>query len=546
MPLLTELGMWILFCDYKYAAPTVLPFGELVIFSNTFDHTRSLDAWDLELVRRSISFYTPVYTRQQSMKRAKHFLMAAFILPALASSAQVYNILHSFGSQSRDGYGPATDLVLAGNTLYGATLSGGTNGNGTIFKINTDGSGYQILLSLTNGPIEGGMVLIGDTLYSTTYTGGANDNGSIFKIDTNGSGYAELHSFEATVPSAFGTNSDGNRPQGDLVTDGNTLYGTAQLGGPSGNGTIFKINTDGSGFTVIKAFSPTFLGTNNVSGNPIVTSGTNLDGARSVGSLVLDGGTLYGTTYKGGVSNGVVFSVETNGDNYTVLKYFPGITGPPNAGTNTDGAAPIAGLTLNGDTLYGTTVGGGAESLGVVFTLKTNGTGFANLHDFLVADGAFPRNSLLLDGATLYGTTAAGGITNRGTIFMLQTNGADFIVLRNFDNTSGSQCDAKFVLSSNILYATAVNGGSNSSGVVFGLTVLPHIMIDTNLGIRFGSFGFDYNGISNQTAIIDSTTNLSQPVWIPLQTNLLIGVPLHFGDLNAPQNSSTFYRIRSP
>jgi len=480
------------------------------------------------------------------MKRVIYFLLTAVFLQGFAASAQVYNILHNFGSQSHDGSGPAGDLVLVANTLYGTTISGGTNSNGTIFKINTDGSGYQILLSLTNGPIEGGMVLIGDTLYGTTYTGGANDNGSIFKLNTNGSGYAELHSFEATVPTVLGTNSDGNRPQGDLVTDGNTLYGTAQLGGPSGDGTICKINTDGSGFTVIKAFSQTFLGTNDVSGNPIVTSGTNLDGARPVGSLVLNGGTLYGTTFHGGISNGVVFSMDTNGDNYNVLKYFSGITGPLNAGTNSDGAAPIAGVTLSGDTLYGVTVGGGAESLGIVFTLKTNGTAFANLHDFQVADGGFPRNSLLLDGATLYGTTGVGGTTNRGTIFMLQTNGTDFTVLRNFDTTSGSQCDAKFVLSSNVLCATAVNGGSNSAGVVFGLTVLPHIMSDTNLGMRAGAFGFDYNGVSNQTAIIESTTNLSQGAWQPLQTNLLTGAPIYFSDPAFPQNPNAFYRIRSP
>lgn len=150
------------------------------------------------------------------MKRSIRILMAALSLHALACPAQVYNILHNFGSQSRDGSGPGSDLVLTGNTLYGTTISGGTNSNGTIFKINTDGSGYQILLSLTNGPIEGGMVLIGDTLYGTTYTGGSNYNGNIFKVNTNGSGYTELHSFEATVPSVLGTNNDGNRPQGDL------------------------------------------------------------------------------------------------------------------------------------------------------------------------------------------------------------------------------------------------------------------------------------------------------------------------------------------
>jgi hypothetical protein len=78
-----------------------------------------------------------------------------------------------------------------------------------------------------------------------------------------------------------------------------------------GSGTVFKINTDGSGFAVIKTFSATFLGTNNVSGNPFI-AGTNTDGARPIGGLVLDGTTLYGTTYHGGMSNGVVFAMQTD------------------------------------------------------------------------------------------------------------------------------------------------------------------------------------------------------------------------------------------
>ena len=208
------------------------------------------------------------------------------------------------------------------------------------------------------------MVIIGSTLYGTTNTGGSADNGDIFKINTDGSGYFEMHSFSATVPTIWGTNSDGERPQADLVTDGKTLYGTAGYGGANGNGTIFKINTDGSGFTVIKSFSATFLGSNNVSGNPLL-SGTNTDGAHPFGGLVLDGSTLYGTTYHGGTSNGVVFAVQTNGSNYTVLKYFSGISG---IGTNSDGAVPVSGSTLNGNSLYGVTVGGGAGAYWAMFS----------------------------------------------------------------------------------------------------------------------------------------------------------------------------------
>src|SRR5208337_330562 len=101
------------------------------------------------------------------------------------SEAQTYNILHNFGGSGYDGYAPLTDLVLNGNTLYGTTASGGTNGNGTIFKIHADGSGYGIIRSLTNGASpEGGMVLIGNTLYGTTFTGGSANNGSIFEMNT--------------------------------------------------------------------------------------------------------------------------------------------------------------------------------------------------------------------------------------------------------------------------------------------------------------------------------------------------------------------------
>jgi uncharacterized repeat protein (TIGR03803 family) len=477
----------------------------------------------------------------------KVLLLLLLTLPAPVQAQFTFTTLHNFGATYRDGYAPLSDLVLGSNTLYGTTASGGTNGNGTIFKINTDGSGYGILRSLTNSPSpEGGMVLVGNTLYGTMYTGGSANNGSIFKIDTDGSSFTELHSFSATVPSVFGTNSDGNRPQGDLVTDGSTLYGTADYGGTNGNGTIFKINMNGLGFTVIKTFSATFLGTNNVSGNPLA-SGTNTDGAVPSGGLVLDGSTLYGTTYHGGTSNGVVFAMQTDGSDYTVLKYFSCLNDKLGIGTNSDGAAPIAGLALSGDTLYGVAVGGGAGASGNIFSIKTNGAGFTNLHDFSwYSDGAWPRNTLLLDGSTLYGTTGAGGISNKGTIFMVLTNGANFAVLKNFDLIIGAQCDSKFVVSSNTLYGTAVNGGSKGSGVIFGLTVLPQVLSDGRFGIQTNAFGFDFTGISNQTAIIECSRSLFHPVWLPLQTNLLIGAPLYFSDTNFSQSPSAFYRIRSP
>ena len=137
------------------------------------------------------------------------------------------------------------------------------------------------------------------------------------------------------------------------MLNGSTLYGTTYYGGVSSNGVVFKINTNGTGFTVLKHF-------------PVLINGTNSDGANPRAGLIFNGNTLYGTTISGGVSsNGVVFKINTDGTGFTVLKHFPALIN----GINSDGANPFAGLILNGNTLYGTTAGGGSSGVGVVFSL---------------------------------------------------------------------------------------------------------------------------------------------------------------------------------
>src|SRR5205823_4451641 len=85
-----------------------------------------------------------------------------------------------------------------------------------------------------------------------------------------------------------------------------------------------------------------------------------------------------------------------------------------------------AGLTLSGKTLYGTAAYGGHYANGVVFSIKTDATGFTNLHSFGGLDGAWlggrqdvGPDSLILSGNTLYGTTRFGGSSGNGTIFSI-------------------------------------------------------------------------------------------------------------------------------
>ena len=70
--------------------------------------------------------------------------------------------------------------------------------------------------------------------------------------------FTNLYSFPTTVANSSHTiysNSDGADPEAGLILSGNTLYGTADAGGSSGNGTVFAVNTDGTGFTNLHSFT---------------------------------------------------------------------------------------------------------------------------------------------------------------------------------------------------------------------------------------------------------------------------------------------------
>jgi uncharacterized repeat protein (TIGR03803 family) len=180
-----------------------------------------------------------------------------------------------------DGSFPNAPLLLSGSTLYGTTSFGGSNGLGTVFKINTDGNGYSVLHQFANVPGDGrnpqsSLVLSGSTLYGTTL-GAARSNGSVFKVDTNGNGFAILYGFGLTP-------ADGYNPYSPLTLSGSTLYGTTSSGGSNNFGTVFRINTDGSGYQIVYNFA---------GGN----------GSNPKGALVLSASTLYG------IAGGFLFSL---------------------------------------------------------------------------------------------------------------------------------------------------------------------------------------------------------------------------------------------
>ena len=340
--------------------------------------------------------------------------------------------LHKFDGTppSSDGYTPDGGLVLSGDTLYGTTSQGGVFYNGTVFSVNTNGTGYTILRSFASSDgtgLQAGLVLSSNTLYGVAGYGGTGANvgsGTVFKLNTDGSSFQVLHDFSSIFS---GTNDDGAMPIAALLLSGDTLFGTTSQGGTGGAGTIFSLKTDGSDFTTLHTFSPTDA-----------ITGTNSDGASPASILILSGNTLYGTATIGGVSsNGAVFKLNTNGTDFTVLHNFTAGTGRSQSlqwptPTNDDGATPKGGLLLWNDTLYGTASQGGPSGTGTIFALGTDGTGFTVLHAFTdnTTAGWYPLGSLSLSDKTLYGTVQYGGPNNTaGAIIRLPVSAPPKLII---------------------------------------------------------------------------------------------------------------------
>ena len=311
-----------------------------------------------------------------------------------------FDTLYTFNAAISDGLGSFTNadgasprgtLVLVNGKLYGAANSGGTFGGGTIFSISTNGTGFTNLYGFSNGTDArspaAGLVRGGNTLYGTTLNGGTHNGGTIFKINTDGSGYGLIYSFTAISLS----NLDGFHPQAPLLLSGDTLYGTTYFGGTNAAGTLFKISTNGTGFTVLYSFK-----------EPTNQNDTlNVNGANPAGGLIISGNTLYGTTANGGKfddkgdEGGTIFKINTDGSGFTRLGAFTG---------RFDGSSPMTGLTLSGNLLYGTTSTAGNGSAGTVFQLDTNGSNFATLHTFAFQGGT-PMGDLLVTNNVIYGTS---------------------------------------------------------------------------------------------------------------------------------------------
>ena len=360
--------------------------------------------------------------------------------PARAQSSATLMTLRMF-SRIEGSLPQGSLLQAADGNFYGTTSSGGSGGQGTVFRITPTGE-LTVLHSFvtTDGASpDAGLVQGADGNFYGTTSGGGSGIGTVFQITPAGA-LSTLHNFNLT--------------DGDLVTgkvtigsDGN-FYGTTQLSGPGSVGTVFQLTPEGD-LTTLHAFN---------------NSGTNGDGSRPV-SGVTEGrdGNFYGTTLSGGVDNrGTIYKITPDGT-FTTLHAFA---------VSIDGQQPETELALGNDGSFYGVASSGPTRGGVVYRVTPEGD-LSVLHAFSNQypgsnNGYNPRGILVEDSAgNFYGITTAGGTSDHGTVYQLSPDG---VLTTLYSFTGGGDGGSPF---GGLVQGSDGNYYGTTSTTVFKLTLHP-------------------------------------------------------------------------
>jgi len=395
-----------------------------------------------------------------------------------------YKSLYKFTGGSNGAQPSGLIFDKLGN-LYGTAYSGGDHKGGVVFELAPTRAGgwkesvlysFCSLSNCADGTGPSNIVFdAAGSLFSTTFSGGTGGQGTVFKVTPNGEGR-----WSESVIYSFMGGQDGADPVAGLVFDqtGN-LYGTTSRGGGTGCGGY------GCGVVFELASRPDGSWTENVLhrfGGP--------DGAAPYASLVFDiAGSLYGTAGAGGAyGDGVVFKLTSNSDGSwteSILYSFCRL-----GGHCPDGSDPWAGVTFDqARNIYGTTLLGGGNCnpgyyfhpCGTVFRLTASSDGTwkeSVLHKFNAKNGGIPYGNLIFDQfGNLYGTTnayARGPCPGCGAVFRLSPRSGGRwgeTVIHYFYDRPGAHPTVGMIFdTAGNLYGTTYGDGNTTFGSIFEIT----------------------------------------------------------------------------
>jgi uncharacterized repeat protein (TIGR03803 family) len=156
-------------------------------------------------------------------------LTLLWMTTALVASAQTVTTLHSFSFD--DGANPDFETPTQGRdgNIYATTSIGGSKTTGcfcgTAFKITPQGTLTSFSFDGTDGAIPDAGLVLGRNglLYGTTSSGGASGNGEVFRLNSQTGALTVLHSFAG---------SDCASPEAPLTLGPvGKYYGTTNTGG---------------------------------------------------------------------------------------------------------------------------------------------------------------------------------------------------------------------------------------------------------------------------------------------------------------------------
>ncbi|HEY1683571.1 MAG TPA: choice-of-anchor tandem repeat GloVer-containing protein [Tepidisphaeraceae bacterium] len=333
------------------------------------------------------------------------FKATVFEIPAGTSNLTT---LHTFTFDSGNGQPNISPLVSDGNGhLFGTTNEGGVNGEGSVFEVDITGSSPVVTTIASFDPndnavesgIQGALPLGklavdgSGNIYGATYSGGSDGDGSIFEIPDPTGGSPTIHTL-----ASFDNTDNGESPQFGVVYYNGALYGSSETGPANGPPEIYKYDIGSQQLTEYVSFAND---TDEVAGgnlnDVIVDSNGNLFTSSNGGVHVGEEGTIFeipaGTTTHealvtfdaaNGDPNGPVGALTigpdgniygtttglgntSNGDIFEVNATTHAVSSLGSLDDSTTGSDPNGGLLFLNNNIYGTTSSGGADHDGTVF-----------------------------------------------------------------------------------------------------------------------------------------------------------------------------------
>lgn len=464
--------------------------------------------------------------------------------------------------------------------LWGTTSRGGAEDNGTVFKFQPSTGTFTTLaeFTYTSGAQPGLMPMARLTrdgsgfVWGSTNGGGSLNYGTLFKINMSTGAFTSVLQFTGN-----GASNKGSAPNGGMVFDGASLWGTTKEGGGTGiaNGTVFKVNPSTGALTTVVTFagSGTIANTGRVpsDGALLRHADGHLYGATAEGgpgglgtiyrlrfgplpvtqaalSVTAVGATMRGTVNANGVSSPVSFEYGTS----PTLADAKTVSSGTASGTSVQSFSRSVGGLLPGTQHYFRIVSSNAENpvpqRGAILTFTTQPnlppvfSGYTVAMPYQTAV-TIPLRKLLAgvsdpDGDT-FTVSAAGPVSANGGAVVLQAAGIRYTPPAGFagaDSFPVIILDARGVSVTGTVTVT-VGPGPSAGGVGVNpphLTTLPN-----------GRMGIAFQGIPGRTYVVQRSAG-GLDSWLTLASVVAdASGKVAFVD-EAPPAGSAFYRLGLP